>query len=181
MELEILRNSFVAFIDGLWWGLRDNTGALSMHEGYSNGFRQIGLEAAEKIGGRGPEAAASIAGQVMNAIGLETEVNGRSIQVKSCPIWNRILERGLEFSFQLEEICWKPMLAGIGEKTGAEPTVESSLRLAYIARAKAQYKIAKAEKALEKGTISKEEYHKQTDMLQSGLDKIAATGRYSFK
>jgi hypothetical protein len=181
MELDILRKGFVAFLDGLWWGLRDNTGALSMYEGYSGGFRQMGLEAAEEIGGKGPEAAASIAGQVMEAIGLAVEVSGKSVIVESCPIWNRILERGLEFSFHIEEICWKPLLEGIGEKTGATPVLESSLRLAHIARAKTEYKIGKANAAFEKGKISKEERDKQIHNLQSGLDKTTKTGRYTFR
>ena len=51
-DLEILRTSFAAFIDGLWWGLRENTGPLSMYEGYSSGFKQIGTEIAEKSGGK---------------------------------------------------------------------------------------------------------------------------------
>ncbi len=69
-ELEILRASFVSFLDGLWWGLRDHTGPLSMYEGYANGFRQLGSEMAERIGGHGPEDAAKIAAQIMRSIGL---------------------------------------------------------------------------------------------------------------
>ncbi len=181
MELELLRTSFVAFLDGLWWGLRDNTGPLSMYEGYSGGFRQIGLEAAEKIGGKGPESAAAIAREVMSAMGLDVEVSGPSIVVNTCPIWNRILERGLEYSFHIEEICWKPMLEGIGEKTGAIPLFESSLRLAHIERAKAEYKKGKVEATFEKGQISKQERDKQIDMLQSKSEKTAKTGRYTFQ
>ncbi|MHA1769240.1 MAG: hypothetical protein ACTSV3_05250 [Candidatus Thorarchaeota archaeon] len=181
MSLEILRDGFVAFIDGLWWGLRDNTGPLSMYEGYSNGFRQMGMEAAEKLGGKGPDAAASVAGQVLTAIGLDVEVKGPEITVRSCPIWNRILERGLEFSFHIEEICWRPLLEGIGEKTGAQPVVESSLRLLHIEKSKVEYKKGKAKKALDAGKLSAEEYNKQIDMLEASLENLAETGRYLFK
>jgi hypothetical protein len=73
------------------------------------------------------------------------------------------------------------MMTGIAEKTNTEPVFESSLRLAHIARAKAEYKMGKAKKALEKGTISEKEYDKQIDMMQSGLEKTPTTGRYSFK
>ena len=49
-DLDVLRTGFVAFIDGLWWGLRENTGPLSMYEGYGNGFKQMGKEIAEAKG-----------------------------------------------------------------------------------------------------------------------------------
>jgi hypothetical protein len=75
-EIDILRKGFVAFIDGLWWGLRDNTGALSMYEGYSGGFRQMGKEVAETVGGKGPERASEIAGEILRAIGLDGERTG---------------------------------------------------------------------------------------------------------
>ncbi|TFG94855.1 hypothetical protein E4H12_14410, partial [Candidatus Thorarchaeota archaeon] len=126
-DLEILRTSFVAFIDGLWWGLRENTGPLSMYEGYSSGFKQMGTEIAEKSGGKGAEAAAKIAGQIFSAIGIEVIVQVKTVLVKKCPIWERILERGLEFAFHIEEICWMPMLEGIGEKTGAKPEMITAL------------------------------------------------------
>jgi hypothetical protein len=181
MDLEILRTSFVALIDGMWWGLRDNTGPLSMYEGYQQGFRQIGMETAEKIGGKGANAAAEIAGKIFTAIGLDIEVNDKSIIVMKCPIWNRILEKGLEFAFHIEEICWMPMLEGIGEKVGAKPEMESSLRLAHIQIAKLNYKKEKAKKALDNGKITKEEYDKQIVMLDEGIENAPTLGKYHFK
>jgi len=74
-ELNILRTSFVAFVDGLWWGLRDNTGPLSMYEGYSRGFKQMGLEVAEMLGGEGAQTAAEIAGKLFTAIGLDIAID----------------------------------------------------------------------------------------------------------
>ena len=180
-DLDILRTSFVAFIDGLWWGLRENTGPLSMYEGYSGGFKQIGEEIAEANGGKGAEAAAEIAGQIFRAIGLDVEVNKREVIVKSCPVWNRILERGLEFSFHVETICWMPMLEGIGEKTKSKPKAEASLRLIHIDKAKAEYKISKAKKALEKGTITKEDYDKQIGLLEKSLEGPTRYGLYRFE
>jgi hypothetical protein len=179
-ELETLRSGFVAFLDGLWWGLRDSVGPLSMYEGYSQGFRQLGLEAADRIGGTGPEKAAIIAAQVLKAIGLEVEHNDKEIIVKSCPIWNRIVERGLEYSFHVEEICWKPLFEGIGEKTGAKPIMENSLRLTHVGKARIEYKRSKARAAKDKGSISTEEYEKQLKVLDQALAEIDNVGRYRF-
>ncbi len=180
-ELEILRKGFVAFLDGLWWGLRDNVGALSMYEGYARGFRQMGEEIAEQMGGDGPEAAAGIAVKIMRAIGLDAEQQGTEVVVKSCPVWNRILNRGLEYAFHVEKICWGPLLNGIGDKTGATAIIKSSLRLAHVERSKAEYKKQKAKKALDSGLISEEEYQKQIDMMDKRLSSIVDEGRYAFE
>ena len=180
-ELNILRTSFVAFVDGLWWGLRDNTGPLSMYEGYSRGFKQMGLEVAEMLGGEGAQTAAEIAGKLFTAIGLDIAIDDKSIIVKKCPIWNRILERGLEFAFHLEEICWMPMLEGIGEKTGAKAEMETSLRLAHIETAKFFHKKTRAKAAFEKGQITKEEYDKEIVMLDKSIENAPTLGLYRFK
>ena len=180
-NLGMLQTSFVAFLDGLWWGLRDNTGPLSMYEGYARGFKQMGLEIAEQEGGEGPNAAAEIAGKLFTAIGLDVAVDDKSIRVKKCPVWSRILERGLEFSFHVEKICWMPMLEGIGEKVGAKPEMETSLRLAHIEYAKYQYKKEKAKAALDKGLITKEKYDKEIVMLDQGIENAPTLGLYRFK
>ncbi|MHA2080914.1 MAG: hypothetical protein ACW99H_07205, partial [Candidatus Thorarchaeota archaeon] len=169
-ELETLRTSFVALLDGFWWGLRNNTGPLSMYEGYARGFKQMGLEIAEKTGGKGALAAAEIAGQLFGAIGLDVVVDEKAIIVKKCPVWNRILERGLEYAFHVEEICWMPMLEGIGEKIGAKPEMESALRLAYIAKAKIDHKKDKVKAVLDKSQITKEEYDKEIVILDQRLE-----------
>ncbi len=179
-ELDILRKGFVAFLDGLWWGLRDNVGALSMYEGYAGGFRQMGAEKAAADGAKGPEAAARTATALFTAFGLEVELKGKEILVKSCPLWDRILERGLEYAFHVEEICWMPMLEGIGKKAGAKPQVESALRLAHLDRAKVDYKIGKAKATFDKGTITREDYDKQVEALDQVLGKIPSEGRYRF-
>jgi hypothetical protein len=179
-ELEVLRNGFIAFLDGLWWGLRDNVGALSIYEGYANGFKQMGKEAAEKRGGRGAENAAKIAVEIFKAIGLDAEKVGNEVRIKSCPLWDRILERGLEYSFHLEKICWKPMLEGIGEKTGVSAVVESSLRMTHVNRSKIDYKKKKAKSALEKGAITKDEYKQQIVNLEETLKSLSPIGRYRF-
>ncbi len=180
-NLELLRMSFVSFLDGLWWGLRDNTGPLSMYEGYKNGFRQVGNEAAAAIGGSGPKDSAKIAGQIMESMGLKVEVSESQISVMECPLWNRILKKGLEFAFHVEEICWEPMLKGIAEKTGAKPVVSTSLRLNYIAMAKIDYKKGKVKKALETGGISQEEYEKTLKSLETEANKIPNFGQYRFE
>ncbi|MFW9932685.1 MAG: hypothetical protein ACFFDR_08515 [Candidatus Thorarchaeota archaeon] len=180
-QLELLRMSFVSFLDGLWWGLRDNTGPLSMYEGYENGFRQLGNEAAEAIGGSGPNDSARIAGQIMDAMGLKVEVTGSEISVKECPLWNRILEKGLEFAFHVEEICWAPLLKGIAERTGAMPKVITSLRLNHIAMAKIDYKKGKAKKSFDKGEVSQEDYDSMMKSLENDANKISNFGQYRFE
>ncbi|MBY8998666.1 MAG: hypothetical protein KGD60_13130 [Candidatus Thorarchaeota archaeon] len=180
-ELETLRTSFVALLDGLWWGLRENTGPLSMYEGFARGFKQMGLEIAEKSGGKGGLAAAEIAGQLFGAIGLDVAVDEKTVTVKKCPVWNRILERGLEYSFHVEEICWMPMLEGIGEKTGVKPVMESALRLAHIEGAKVDYKKDKVKAALDKSQITREEYDKEMVVLKQRLENSPKLGLYRFK
>jgi hypothetical protein len=180
-DLETLRTSFVALLDGMWWGLRDNTGPLSMYEGYARGFKQMGLEIAEKSGGKGALAAAEITGQLFGAIGLDVAVAEKTITVKKCPVWDRILERGLEYAFHVEEICWMPMLEGIGEKTGAKPEMESALRLAHIETSKVDYRKGKLRAALDKSQITKDEYDKELATLDQRLENAPTLGRYRFK
>ncbi len=180
-ELSTLRTSFVALLDGMWWGLRDNTGPLSMYEGYAKGFKQMGLEIAEKAGGKGALAAAQIAGKLFSAIGLDVGVDEKTIIVKKCPVWNRILERGLEYAFHVEEICWMPMLEGIGEKTGTKPEMESSLRLSHIESSKVDYRKGKLKAALDKSQITKEEYDKEMVILDQRLESASTKGLYRFK
>ena len=180
-ELSTLRTSFVALLDGMWWGLRDNTGPLSMYEGYAKGFKQMGLEIAEKAGGKGALAAAEIAGKLFSAIGLDVSLDEKMILVKKCPVWNRILERGLEYAFHVEEICWMPMLEGIGEKTGAKPEMESSLRLAHIESSKVEYRKGKLKAALDKSQITKDEYDNELAILDQRLENAPTLGRYRFK
>jgi hypothetical protein len=180
-NLEILRTGFIAFLDGLWWGLRDQTGALSMYEGYSGGFKELGKEIAQHSNDKGPEAAARITIDIFTAIGMESELNGNQVIVKSCPIWNRILKKGLEYSFHVETICWKPMLEGIGEVLNATPIVDNSLRIAYIAKSKADYKKMKAKGQLDLGNISQGDYDKLIKEVDTTLEKQPKFGVYGFK
>jgi hypothetical protein len=180
-ELEILRKGFIAFLDGLWWSLRNTVGALSMYEGYIGGFKQLGQEAAEKAAVRGPEGAARTAAETLRAIGLEVDQKGKEIEIKSCPLWNRIIQRGLEYAFHIEEICYTPLLDGIGQKAGAKPVLVSSLRDAYLEKAKLQYKLERAKSSSVKGEISQAEYNKQRDMLEQSIAKLPRTGRYRFE
>ena len=180
-DFDILKTGFVAFVDGLWWGLRENTGPLSMYEGYTGGFKQMGEEIAEKIGGKGPEDAAKIAGQIFEAIGLEVSVQVKTIMIKQCPILDRIVERGLEFAFHIEKICWMPLLEGIGEKMGAKPEMVTSLRLLHIDKSKVEYKKGKAKTALDGGQMSESEYNKEIAKLDQSLKTIPKFGQYMFK
>ncbi len=101
--------------------------------------------------------------------------------VSECPLWNRILQKGLEFSFHVEEICWKPLLEGIGEKTGAKASCITSLRLNHIAKSKTDYKKGKAKKALERGDMSQEDFDQMVKRLDSDVTKIPTTGQYRFQ
>jgi hypothetical protein len=107
-------------------------------------------------------------------------VSRNKIIVKSCPVWNRILEQGLEYAFHVEDICWKPMLDGIGEKIGVKPTIESALRLIHIERSKIDHKKGKTKAALEKGQITRDEYENQIVMLEKSLGSIPEFGTYRF-
>jgi hypothetical protein len=151
-----------------------------MYEGYARGFRQMGEEKADADGAKGAEAAAKTAAELFSAIGLEVDLKGKKVLVKSCPLWDRILEQGLEYAFHVEEICWKPMLEGIGGRSGTKPVVESALRLIHLEKAKSDYKKAKAKTALDTGTISKQEYDSQVDVLDKILEKIPSEGCYRF-
>ena len=101
--------------------------------------------------------------------------------MKSCPLWDRILERGLEYSLHIEKICWKPLLEGIGEKTGCKVVIDSSLRLIHNARSRIEYKTGKAKVELEKGTITQKEYERQLKELDEDLKKVPEFGRYRFE
>lgn len=180
-DFDILQTGFIAFIDGLWWGLRENTGPLSMYEGYTGGFKQMGEEIAEKIGGKGPEDAAKIAGQIFEALGLKVSVQVKTIMIKKCPVLDRIIERGLEFAFHIEEICWMPLLDGIGEKVGAKPEMVTALRLTHIDKAKVEYKKGKAKAALDGGQLTESEYNKEIAKLDQSLKIIPKFGQYVFK
>ncbi|MBD3407447.1 MAG: hypothetical protein GF411_15120 [Candidatus Lokiarchaeota archaeon] len=180
-ELETLRKAFVTVLDGMWWGLRDNTGPLSMYDGYMRGFKEMGSEAAEDAEGKGANSAAKIAHTLLTAIGLDTELEQSTIKVRDCPLWNRIRERGLEYAWHIEEICWKPMLEGIGEKVGAKPVIETSLRLIHNEHARLDYKKGKAKKALDAGSIDKAEYEKQISALDEGIKKLPEVGIYRFE
>jgi hypothetical protein len=179
-ELERLQEVFTSFLDGLWWGLRDNVGALSMYEGYSSGFHRIGKQAAQEQGTKGPEEAAALAANIMKVIGLDLEVEESEIHVNSCPVWNRIKERGLEYSFHIEEICWKPLLEAIAEQAGVEAFVDSSLRQAHVNRGKIEYKRNKLQRNLEEGSISQKEHDKALAQLNKQIESIPQKGRYRF-
>ncbi|TXT55988.1 MAG: hypothetical protein BAJATHORv1_30372 [Candidatus Thorarchaeota archaeon] len=180
-ELTILRKAFVTVLDGLWWGLRDNTGPLSMYDGYIRGFHDVGKEAAENADGKGAKDAAKIALDVFTAIGLDAELEGTTIKVKECPLWERIKEKGLEYAWHVEEICWKPMLEGIGEKTGSKATVETSLRLIHNEHARVEYRKGKAQRNLDAGKIDETEYKKQISVLEESIKTLPEVGIYRFE
>ena len=141
----------------------------------------MGEEIAEKLGGKGPEDAAKIAGQIFEAIGLEVSVQVKTTMLKKCPVLDRIVERGLEFAFHIEEICWMPMLEGIGEKIGAKPEMVTALRLTHIESAKVEYKKGKAKIALDGGKITEQEYNKEIAKLDQSLKNIPKFGQYVYK
>ena len=124
---------------------------------------------------------AKIAGKIFETIGLEVEVQVKTIMLKKCPVLDRIVERGLEFAFHIEEICWLPMLEGIGKKLGAKPEMVTSLRLIHIERAKVDYKKGKAQKALDAGQITENEHEKEIAKLEQSLKTIPKFGQYMFK
>ena len=101
--------------------------------------------------------------------------------VKKCPFLDRIVEKGLEYSFHIEKICWMPMLEGIGEKIGSTPEMENALRLSHIERAKVEYKKGKAKTALDNEQMTEADYNKEIAKLEQSLKNIPKYGQYVFK
>lgn len=138
-----LQEFIVAWMDELWWSMRDRVGALSMIESLQNSWQAAG----HKVG----EIAKAEEMNILKTVETGNAMLGRTVNttknkvfVTSCPIWDRILKGNLEYGLRCEEFICAPYLTGIRDALGAkEAIVETNLRLDHVARARLEYKLSK--------------------------------------
>jgi len=176
-----LRKTFTAFIDGLLSSPGRSLGNRSWSDRNSSTFRQIGQGAAVKSEARGAEAAAHTAAETLRAMGFEAEQRGKQVVIKSCPAWERVLDRGFEYAAQVQEVCWTPLLKGISERAGAMVRAVTSLSLASMEKTELEYKLKRAKQDRDNGAISIAEYYKQRDALERSIAGLPKTGHYEFE
>ncbi len=130
-------------MDQLWWSMRDRVGALSMIECWVESWRAASIEISKlaQVDGLTPQETAE---KILEMLGKTVQVQGNTIHITKCPIWDRIKERGLEYAYRCEEFACTPLLQATG---ASEVSVETSLRLMHLERARLEYKIAKTGKA----------------------------------
>ena len=165
--LPALQKFLVAWMDELWWSMRDRVGALSIIECLQNSWRTGGREIGEVTKRQGLSAPAAVEA-ALSMLGRETRVQGTTIRVLACPLWSRLKERGLEYAFHCEEFASAPLLTGLKEALGLrEVKVETSLRLAYLERARLEYKLSQL-----KGTASDASAKKERAELEEQLKRL---------
>jgi hypothetical protein len=142
-QFKTLQEFIVAWMDELWWSMRDRVGPLSMIESLQNSWQVAGAKVGEIAKKEGMTMVNAVeAGHSM--LGRKLTVDKNTIIVTACPFWNRILAGNLEYAVRCEEFICMPFLTGIKEELGAkEATVETNLRLAHVTRAKLKYKLSK--------------------------------------
>jgi hypothetical protein len=142
-QLKTLQAFIIAWMDELWWSMRDRVGALSMIESLQNSWQAAG----HKVGEVARAEDLSIVKTVETAhsmFGRTVKVENNTVLVTTCPIWDRIQVGQLEYGLRCEEFICAPFLNGIKNALGAkEALVETNLRLAYIARSRLEYKLKK--------------------------------------
>jgi hypothetical protein len=146
-QFKTLQEFIVAWMDELWWSLRDRVGALSMIESLQNSWQAAGNKVGEigKAEGLNLNKTVEIAHTM---IGRTVQVKNDTVNVTTCPIWERIKEGQLEYGLRCEEFICAPYLHGIKDALGGkEATVETNLRLAHVARARLEYKLKKLQSA----------------------------------
>lgn len=176
-----LRKTFTTFIDGLLSSPRNSLGDRSWTDRHSSIFRQIGQGAAVRAEVKGAEAAARTAAEILRAMGFEVEQKGKEVVIKSSPAWERVLDRGLEYAAQVQDVCWTPLLKGIGERAGARVRAVTSLSLASMDKTGLEYRLKKAKQNRDKGAISIAEYYEQRDDLERSIASLPKTGQYEFE
>jgi hypothetical protein len=146
-QFKTLQEFIVAWMDELWWSLRDRVGALSMIESLQNSWQAAGKKVGEigKAEGLNLIKTTEIAHTM---IGRTVQVKNDTVNVSTCPIWEQILAGQLEYGLRCEEFICAPYLNGIKDALGGkEATVETNLRLAHVARARLEYKLKKLQTA----------------------------------
>ena len=142
-QLSLMQRFVIAWMDELWWSMRDRVGALSIIECLQNSWRAAGREVGEFLQQEGlsPTAAAKM---MFEVLGRKVSTKNGELLVSSCPFWNRIKERGLEYALRCEEFTCAPLLEGLKEAMKAEEArVDISIRQVHVERAKLEYKLSK--------------------------------------
>ena len=142
-QLKTLQEFIVAWMDELWYSMRDRVGALSIIESLQNSWRVAG----RKIG----EIAKDEGLSFIETVEMGHRIFGRPVTIErgtvvatACPIWDRILAGSLEYGLRCEEFICAPFISGMKEALGAkEAVVETNLRLAHIKRVGIEYKLSK--------------------------------------
>ena len=169
-QFKTLQNFIVAWMDELWWSMRDRVGALSMIESLQNSWQAAG----RKVGEIGKAEGLNIIKTVESGhsmLGRTVNVKNNTLFVTTCPFWDKMLAGQLEYGLRCEEFICAPYLNGIKEAFGAkEATVETNLRLAHVTRARIEYKLRKL-KAV-KGSDSK--IQAQVSELEKQLSQLPA-------
>ena len=142
-QFKTLQEFIVAWMDELWWSMRDRVGALSMIESLQNSWQAAG----RKVGEIAKTEETKIVKTVETAhsmLGRTVAIDNNTVRVTSCPIWDRILEGNLEYGLRCEEFICTPFIDGIKDALGAKQAlVETNLRLEHLARTKLEYKLTK--------------------------------------
>ena len=176
-QFKTLQQFIVAWMDELWYSMRDRVGALSMIESLQNSWKTAG----QKVGELAKAAGLSITQTVEmghQMLGRPTTTEGNTITTTSCPFWDRILAGNLEYGLRCEEFICAPYITGIKEAFGAkEAIVETNLRLTHIKRANLEYKLSKLKSANSEDSNTKKE---QQD-LQEQLDQLPKTPACIFR
>lgn len=168
-QLKILQKFIVAWMDEIWWSMRDRVGALSIIESLENSWQAAGRKVGEIAKGEGTDIVKTVeAAHAM--LGRTVKVNKDAVLVTACPFWDRILAGNLEYGLRCEEFICAPFLIGIKEALNAkEATVKTNLRLAHVTRAKLEYKLAK----LKATGSSDSKIRKQIDELKEQLAQLS--------
>ncbi|MDO8124940.1 MAG: hypothetical protein Q6364_11245 [Candidatus Hermodarchaeota archaeon] len=142
-QFKTLQEFITAWMDELWWSMRDRVGALSIIESLQNSWLASGRKVGELAKAEGMNLLKTV--ETGNAMfGRSVKTTKDTVIVNACPIWNRILKGNLEYGLRCEEFICAPYLTGIKEALGGkEARVETNLRLNHVARARLEYKLSK--------------------------------------
>ena len=176
-QFKTLQQFIVAWMDELWYSMRDRVGPLSMIECLQNSWQAAGRKVGElaKAEGLSITQAVEIGHQML---GRPTTIEGNTVTTTACPIWNRILAGNLEYGLRCEEFICAPYITGMKEVLGAkEAIVETNLRLAHVKRANLEYKLSKLNSV--KSEDSRVE--KERQVLQAQLDQLPKTPACVFR
>ncbi|MFX0167996.1 MAG: hypothetical protein ACFE89_01455 [Candidatus Hodarchaeota archaeon] len=167
-QFKTLQEFIVAWMDELWYSLRDRVGALSMIESLQNSWKAAGQKVGELAKSEGLTIAET-AKTAHHMLGRTVTLEGNTLIVTTCPIWDRILTGNLEYGLRCEEFVCAPYLDGMkGALNAKEAIVETNLRLAYVKRAQLEYKLSKLKSQPSEDSKAQNE----RKVLQKQLDQL---------